>query len=106
MTPETLSAVAGVLLSLAFSYVPGLSGWWDLRSPTEKRLAMLVMLAVLAGAAFGLSCSAVLSILPCDKPSLIGLIQSFVAALVANQSAFLVSPARDKLAAQLRGGNV
>lgn len=42
MTSDELAAVAGVVLSLAFSYVPGLSGWFDGLRGEYKRLIMEV----------------------------------------------------------------
>ncbi len=92
MTTEQLSAIAGVLLSLAFSYVPGLSGKFDTLEPTGKRLVMAGLLLLVAVAAFGLSCSKVVDAVACDKPGALGLVSAFIAALVANQGAFLLSP--------------
>ncbi len=38
MTVEQLGAIAGVILSLLFSYVPGLSDWFSALPATTKRL--------------------------------------------------------------------
>lgn len=103
MSAETLAAIASMLLSLAFSYVPGLAPRWDTLDSTAKRLVMLILLVVISVAAFALSCTSVLPLVTCDKPSALGLVQSFIAALVANQSAYALSPARDQLAVKLRG---
>ena len=46
MNPEVLSAAAGVLLSLAFSYLPGLNGWFSSLDGTHKRLVMLAALVL------------------------------------------------------------
>ena len=40
MDDTQLSLFAGALLSLAFSYVPGLNTWFDGQEPTTKRLIM------------------------------------------------------------------
>ena len=57
MSSEVLSATAGVLLSLAFSYVPGLSGWFASLEGTHKRLVMLAALVIVSAGAFALSCA-------------------------------------------------
>ena len=46
VTPEFLAAVAGVVLSLAFSYVPGLRDWYEALAGEFKRLIMAGVLLV------------------------------------------------------------
>ncbi len=92
MTAELLASVVGVLLSLLFSYVPGFRQWFEQFNPDQKRLAMLVMLLAVALSVFGLSCSGLYSWVTCDQAGALGLVSAFVAALIANQAAFLVSP--------------
>lgn len=94
MTSDQLSAVAGVVLSLAFSYVPGLSDWWGAKEPTVKRLIMAMLLLLVAAGAFGLSCANVVSNIACSRDGVLGIVNAFVAALVANQAAYLISPNR------------
>ncbi len=60
LTPEVLSMIAGVILSLAFSYIPGLSQWFAGRDGTFKRLVMLLLLAISAAGLYGLSCGGIL----------------------------------------------
>ncbi len=48
MTTETLSATAAILLSLAFSYLPGLSTAYQGLSSIHKRLVMLALLVLTA----------------------------------------------------------
>ena len=92
MTQVALSSVAGVLLSLMFSYVPGLRDWFGTLSADYKRLVMLVALVVVAVAAFGLSCAGIVDAVACDKDGAINLVASFIAALVANQGTYQISP--------------
>ena len=94
MTAESLSAVAGVVLSLAFSYLPGLSDWFDKLPATEKRLTMAGVLFLVVLAVVGLSCFGWVHLATCDQPGLINLVTAYLAALVANQSAYLISPRR------------
>lgn len=92
MNATELSAIAGVVLSLAFSYIPGLSGWFDAKEPTAKRLIMAGVLAAATFAIFVLSCASVLTLATCDQPGAIGLVTAFIAALVANQATYSISP--------------
>lgn len=92
MTATELSAIAGIVLSLAFSYLPGVSSWFDKLDPTRKRLTMAVVLLVASSAIVGLSCAGVLGAASCDQSGVIGVAGAFIAALVANQSAYLISP--------------
>jgi hypothetical protein len=95
MTAENLAAICGVVLSLIFSYMPGLSGKWENLLPEIKRLIMLGMLVVVAGVAFGLACSGwgadFWIVLTCDKAGFVGLVQALIYAVMANQTAYLIT---------------
>lgn len=92
MTSESLAAVAGVVLSLAFSYVPGLNAWFDKLEPTHKRLVMLVLIVLVAAGAFGLSCARLYDFVACSQQGAITLLNAVIAAAVANQATYLLSP--------------
>ena len=92
MSAELLSSVAGIVLSLIFSYVPGVRTWYDQFNPDYKRLVMLVLLAVVAVGVFGLSCAWLYQWVPCDQSCGVKLVEIFVMALIANQTTFLISP--------------
>ncbi|MFU8772146.1 MAG: hypothetical protein ACNA8H_06975 [Anaerolineales bacterium] len=96
MNADTLSAIAGALLSLAFSYIPGLQARFDPLDGVYKRLIMLGLLVLAASAAFSAACAgwaADLGLgLSCDRSGLIGLLHALFLAIVANQAAFLISP--------------
>jgi hypothetical protein len=96
MSPETLSSLTAILLSLAFSYIPGLSNRFDSLEGTRKRLVMLSCLLVIALGSVGLACSGVLaSLVPsisCTQSGIIAVLQSCVLATVANQSTYAISP--------------
>lgn len=94
MNAEELSAVAGILLSLGFSYIPGVNERFAQLSPTGKRIVMLAMLAIAALGAFGLSCAGLETgaALQCDRSGAWGLARSLAAAIIANQAAFAISP--------------
>lgn len=91
MTAEQLSAIAGVLLSLAFAYVPKVKEWYTARQPTEQAGIMAALLVVVAVGAFSLSCAQFVSLnLTCDKSGVSGLVAVLFNALVANQSAYVL----------------
>ena len=92
MNSSTLAALAGVLLSLGFSYIPGLNDWYDSQQPTNKRLIMALSIIAVAAGAFGLSCAGVLQSVACDQAGALGLVEAVISALVANQATFLISP--------------
>jgi len=92
MTSELLASISGIVLSLLFSYVPGLSGKFAKLDSGVKRLIMAGMLLVVAGAAFGLSCGNVFPSVACSKEGALGLLKVFITALVANQAIYAISP--------------
>lgn len=94
MTAENLAVYAGVLLSLLFSYVPGLKAKYDALSSDAKRLVMLGALLVIAIGVYTLACAGYYPDISCDQPGLVELVKIFVAALIANQAAFLISPGK------------
>ena len=92
-----IAAVAGTLLSLGFSYIPGLDERYQALDGSRKRLVMLFMLLVTAVGIFTLRCipgTDGLGVPPgtCDQPGAWGLARLFVVAALANQGTFLLSP--------------
>lgn len=100
MSAEQLASLAGILLSLLFSYVPGLSGWYAALSGEYKRLVMFGLLVLTGAGAYGLSCSGwgsdLVPELSCNQSSLVGLVMVIVRAAIANQAAYLLSPQLSK----------
>ena len=96
MSPETLSSLAAILLSLAFSYIPGLASRYDTLDGVYKRLTMLACLVLICVIIAGLACSGLAADLgfsvACTKSSLLTLVNSLILALVANQSTYLITP--------------
>ena len=101
MTVELLSAIAGIVLSLAFSYIPGLNTKFAAMSDQYKKLSMLGMLALVAGVTFGLTCTkygAMIGIpLTCDETGAIELVRILIAAAVANQAMYKLTPQRQEV---------
>jgi hypothetical protein len=95
LSAEEICMAAGVLLSVGFSYIPGLNESFTRLSPTHKRLVMLALLALVTGSVFALSCMdapVVLEGVACDRAGAWGLIRALVLAAIANQSAYALSP--------------
>jgi hypothetical protein len=97
MSQEQLILIAGAILSLVFSYFPGLKSWYDNLASSNKQLVMLGVLIVVAGGIFGLSCAGVLAQLwpdfavTCDVASVYTLIQYILLALVSNQATYAIT---------------
>ena len=89
MTAEGLSALAGVILSLAFSYVPALAPWYEKQTPTRKRGLMALLLLLVAAGALLYDCRGNAACMAADWQKVVSVL---IAALVANQSAYLLSP--------------
>ena len=88
MSDDLLASIAAIVLSLAFSYIPGLSDWFDPLPATKKQAIMGVLLVLVASGVFGLSCGGIVSTVTCDKQGALGLLQVLITALVANQGVY------------------
>jgi len=91
MDEKLLSLLAGIALSLGFSYIPGLKEWFEKQETRIKRLVMVGALLVISGGIFGLSCSGWWSWVSCDQAGVKGLVEGFVYALIANQSTYTLT---------------
>jgi hypothetical protein len=113
---ELISALAGMALSLGFSYIPGLADWFNRLGETttgfgdetagkggtkddggtRKRLVMLALLAFVSASAFVLACSGWSEDLgldlSCDRPGVVNLVWAFLLSVMANQATFKISP--------------
>jgi len=99
MTPDLLASLAGILISLACSYLPGVAPRYAALDPTSKRLVMAIALLGVSMGAFGLACvwggglAGPLGIpLVCDGATAATLLRTLVLALAANQGMFLIAP--------------
>ncbi len=104
MTAETLTAIAGAILSLAFSYLPGLSRWYEALDGTAKRLLMLTLLTLTAGGMYALACTPYAGLLQipvaCDAGGALSLLRLLLGALVANQAVYSLTPRSRGISAQ------
>jgi hypothetical protein len=99
LTPEQLFLFAGsgVAISLLLEYFPKLSVWYNALPDNQQRLLVLGSGLLVVLGAFGLTCLELL-VLPwvCTAPGLYDALLAFVAFIIANQSAYLVSPKPDR----------
>lgn len=93
MTAELLASITGIVVSLLFSYVPGLSDWFDGLQSNIKRLIMLAALFLTAAGIFGLACTGLFNIdVACNVSGAIGMLELFILAAIGNQTAYALSP--------------
>jgi len=92
MTAEQISAIAGVLLSLFFSYFPKVRDWFDALQPNQKRIVMLGIMAAVILALFGGSCVKLVNAFACTWIGAGDALWLFVLCVIANQSAYAISP--------------
>jgi hypothetical protein len=93
LTPDMLAMIAGVILTLAFSYIPGLNTAFAKWSPELKRITMLALLLLTSAVVYGLGCAGILNAgLTCDKQGLVQLIWMFILAVISNQSVYQITP--------------
>lgn len=96
MTAETLAGLAGVILSLLFSYIPGLNTKYASLTSQAKSLIMLGILALITAAVYGMACWGVLTdltgwTLTCDKAGMIALARIFAVAAAMNVTTYTLS---------------
>lgn len=88
--PELLSSIVGIVISLAFEYIPGVKDWYDSLEKPYKALFM-VGIGALVSIGFGVvSCLGWFLIVPCTQAGIFELVRAFIAFMVANQGTYLV----------------
>jgi len=92
MSSELLAGIAGIVLTLLFSYLPGLRNWYDPLPEAKKKLIMLAALFLSAAGVFALACVGRYDMVVCSVDGAWELGRYFILALVANQSAYSLSP--------------
>ena len=90
ITQDLLTSIAGALLSLAFSYFPGLSEAYETLDPTRKRLVMLIFLVIAALGLYAASCAGLFGIPAsvCTETGTKNLAWIFILCAVVNQTAY------------------
>lgn len=88
MTPESLAAAAGLVLSLALAYVPGLKNWYAPLTTEQKAQWMGLLLVVVAGVTLAYNCQWATACITSDWKLAFDVL---VSALVANQATYLIA---------------
>lgn len=92
MESNVLVMVAGVILALAFGYVPGLRDWYEALDGVRKAQVMAGLLLLAAGGLYAAACYTPWSVgVTCGEPGLWQLLEMLMAALVANQATYLLA---------------
>jgi len=94
LSPELLAGLAGAVLSLALSYIPGLNSRYAALGEDVKKFVMLLLLAAVSFAVFGLSCAPLLGLVfvECSSGGVVQIVIVFISSLIANQAVHRVSP--------------
>lgn len=93
VSPEFLAAASGFLLSLAFSYIPGLREKFGVLAPEIKSVAMTGLIILAALIIYGLGCAQLINTgMECTKASAWQMLVYVFYAAVANQTTFTLSP--------------
>jgi hypothetical protein len=87
----SLSAIAGMILSLVLEYVPGVAGRYEGLTAVQKRLVVLVLLLLSAGALFGLSCADLVLYVECTARGVLELLGMIGVAIGVNQGTYLLT---------------
>lgn len=101
MNAETLSAIAGAILSLGMSYIPGIAPYYNAQSPTVKRAVMAVLLIIATALSLGAGCIGAFEAIAstCDQNGAETALRALLLALMANQATYMLSPASSETAA-------
>ena len=91
MSAELISSVSGIVLSLVFSYIPGIKERFEPLANRYKRAVIGGLLVLVTGAWFGLSCAGIVDGPTCDKAGAVEAVTFLIRALVANQAAYLLN---------------
>jgi len=93
LTPDILASIAGAIISLGFSYIPGLSVKFAALLPEVKRLIMAGIMVAVSIAIFALGCNGVLvSGIACEQAGLVQLVTIVLSAIIANQATYSITP--------------
>ena len=91
-TPDFLAVVAGVLLSLLFSYAPGFANWYNLLEAEYKSLLMLAFNLIITAVVFTLGCYGFLGGIDCSVNGGIQFFWVFLQVIIPNQITHVASP--------------
>jgi phosphoglycerol transferase MdoB-like AlkP superfamily enzyme len=103
LSADVLAGLAGMVISLACSYVPGIAPLWGTLDGAWKRLVMAVMLIVVSIVIVVLACAGVLQGVECSRNGVWAVLSALFSALVVNQSVYAITAKSDKIPVRVIG---
>jgi hypothetical protein len=98
LTPALVVALYGVVISLGFEWIPGLSTWYNGLANGYQKLIMLGLMLAIPFAILGLNCvgwfTSWIPVVSCDQSGVETAAVAFLLALGTNQLTYLVAPKR------------
>lgn len=92
MTVETVVGFISAAMAVIFMYLPGLKDKYLALATNYQRLVMLGILVLVVGGSYGLSCFGWFDYFTCDNEGLIKAGKLLLAAIMANQSTYMILP--------------
>jgi len=92
MTAQGLVAIASVVLSVLFTYVPGMNAWYAALDKTYKQLIMMGLLVLTTGFIMLSSCMEWWTWATCDKKGALDILATLALAVAANQGTHELTP--------------
>lgn len=90
-----LSLIAGAVLSLAFTFFPGLSDWYATLEPKVKAQVMAFLLVIVSIGIVLVSCFGIVVTVPCTQEGIVGFalntVVAGILALAANQGVYSIT---------------
>ncbi len=89
VTSDMIAGAAGILLSLAFSYIPKFKDWFSALTDTQQRGLFGFALILVAIGSFSLACvhlTGLPFLLECSSTGAVGLGMALVSAFVTSQT--------------------
>lgn len=98
LTPILISSVAGIVMSLVFEYLPVVSTWYNKLLNNYQKLIMLGVMAVIVASIYAFNClgwfTGYIPVVSCSSSGREAAVLAFIAAMIANQATYLVTPKR------------
>lgn len=91
LTPELFAQILGAIVSLLFSFFPGLREWFNALKPGEKLLVMVGLGVVVSAAIFGISCFTPYVFVACTWLGVQELLEVLWAYIVSTQAVYLLT---------------
>lgn len=88
MTPESIAATVGLVLSLSLAYIPGLKDWYNPLTSEIKVFVTGLLLVGIAAGTLAFNCHWATACITADWGSALTVL---IAALVANQSTYVLA---------------